>query len=322
MAVLVQPQSGQRVSLSARTIVGRSAGATLTIARPAVSGEHAAIRWTGEHWRVRDLGSRNGTWLDGHKLEPGEEAVLTRGSRLAFGEPKLVWKVEELSPPTARARRLADGVTAEARGGVLLLPDAEAPEVALFARGGVWVAERDGGAEVVGDGAVLTVDGQPWHLLLPEVLDPTLQAGSSDALRFEVSRDEEYVELSVLVQDEPRKLPPRTYQYLLLTLARGRLDDAHLPESSRGWVDQDVIAERLGLEPRTVNVQVFRARREVGEVAPDLAAASSSAAPERGSSGSASTRSRSGASRNGVGLEWCFPPGGSMRRTPAATPAR
>jgi hypothetical protein len=56
-------------------ILGRAAESVVTFEAPEVSGRHLAIRHTrnglrGARWEVKDLGSTNGTELDGRRLEP------------------------------------------------------------------------------------------------------------------------------------------------------------------------------------------------------------------------------------------------------------
>ncbi|MBI2898034.1 MAG: FHA domain-containing protein [Deltaproteobacteria bacterium] len=66
------------------TVVGRSAYCTIVIADPSVSREHVALRLTGDTFVVVDLGSRNGTFVNGERIE-GER-------KLAVGDVILVGK--------------------------------------------------------------------------------------------------------------------------------------------------------------------------------------------------------------------------------------
>ena len=54
---------------------------------------------------------------------------------------------------------------------------------------------------------------------------------------------------------------PRAYTYLLLTLARQRLDEADVDPAEQGWVHHDDLAHGLRVEPNTIHVQLFRARQ-------------------------------------------------------------
>src|SRR5947199_4412603 len=75
--------------------VGRAVASDLAIQDPTVSRRHAELELTGAGVRVRDLGSTNGTWLNGQRVS---DAVAMPGSRLAFG--KVDFEVREESAPT------------------------------------------------------------------------------------------------------------------------------------------------------------------------------------------------------------------------------
>ena len=66
-----------------RTTIGRDDSADLQLPVAAVSRAHAEVVWDDSRWLVRDLGSRNGTLLDGH---PVAQAVLERGAELRIGD--------------------------------------------------------------------------------------------------------------------------------------------------------------------------------------------------------------------------------------------
>jgi hypothetical protein len=72
-----------------RWVVGRAASAHLVVADPDMSREHFAVMWEGEgRYRVRDLGSKNGLFVNGKaatdsQLTPGDE-VRAGGTRLRF----------------------------------------------------------------------------------------------------------------------------------------------------------------------------------------------------------------------------------------------
>src|SRR4051812_34010518 len=85
LGLLLDTRSGQLLTLSARTLVGRSEACLVAINDPRVSAEHAAIAWSGDRWELRDLGSLNGTVVDGRRLAAGDRTPITRDARLVFG---------------------------------------------------------------------------------------------------------------------------------------------------------------------------------------------------------------------------------------------
>jgi adenylate cyclase len=63
--------------------VGRAIASDLPIQDPTVSRQHAELELAGAGVRVRDLGSTNGTYLDGTRVT---DALATPGSHIAFGK--------------------------------------------------------------------------------------------------------------------------------------------------------------------------------------------------------------------------------------------
>ncbi len=56
-----------------------------------VSRRHAVITWTGEEFRLEDLGSTNGTIHNRQKVQPGAPVPLAEGDVLYFGHMKAVF---------------------------------------------------------------------------------------------------------------------------------------------------------------------------------------------------------------------------------------
>ena len=76
--------------------VGRAVACDLPIQDPTVSRQHAELELTGAGVRIRDLGSTNGTFLNGEKVI---DAVAMAGARVAFG--KVDFEVREEDAPSA-----------------------------------------------------------------------------------------------------------------------------------------------------------------------------------------------------------------------------
>jgi predicted component of type VI protein secretion system len=62
------PLAGRRNELESELVVGRE-DASLTIDDPEISRKHAAIRPAGDGFEIEDLGSRNGTHVNGSRIE-------------------------------------------------------------------------------------------------------------------------------------------------------------------------------------------------------------------------------------------------------------
>jgi adenylate cyclase len=68
--------------LQPRILIGRDASCDILLRSPAVSGRHCLLEWANGGWSVRDLGSKNGTRVDGVRCE---EQRLPPGCTLWVG---------------------------------------------------------------------------------------------------------------------------------------------------------------------------------------------------------------------------------------------
>ncbi len=78
-----EPAVGVSFSLDAVTIVGRDVNATIVLDDEFVSGEHAALTYRGRIWYLEDLGSTNGSFVNGSPVDG--TAPLVFGDELQFG---------------------------------------------------------------------------------------------------------------------------------------------------------------------------------------------------------------------------------------------
>ncbi|WP_161604667.1 FHA domain-containing protein [Roseiconus nitratireducens] len=67
-------------------VIGRHADCDLQFATRTISRRHCAIVFDQRHVLIRDLGSRNGTWLDGELLAPNVPQNLTHHSVIRMGK--------------------------------------------------------------------------------------------------------------------------------------------------------------------------------------------------------------------------------------------
>jgi len=76
--------------IKGRTVIGRGSEADVTLDDSGASRRHAEVQWDGSRARVRDLGSTNGTQLDG---APVKEAILPPDSVITIGRSRIVFRV-------------------------------------------------------------------------------------------------------------------------------------------------------------------------------------------------------------------------------------
>lgn len=282
MAVLRQRDTARRVTLGASTLVGRSSQCTVRLASSEVSGQHAALYFGERGWALRDLGSRNGTFVEGVPAPVGERLAVAAGATLRFADE--VWVLESDGPPVATAVG-PDGRRATAVDGLLPLPDPVDPVVTVFAsRAGRWIAERDDAPSFVEDGAAVVIDGAAWVLELPPSVGgggtmTTPEAGARPwslatvrSARVAVSRDEETIALTLLFARGALKVPQRAHHGLLRVLAQARADDAGAAPAEQGWMYTEAVCAAAAVEPERLYVDVYRARKQLAALGlPDAA---------------------------------------------------
>lgn len=258
--------------LPARTILGRSRSCTLTLNDPCVSSEHAAIRWTRQGWTVHDLGSRNGTFVAGRRLNAGDTASLTKGETLSFGDPEEQWVIEDDSMPEACARDCNTNLLLFGQQGLLVLPEPQHPLVSVFCDARVgWVAEVRGEPRAVEDGHIVAESGMAWQLHLPMMSETTQEYLKGQIfmdllqLDFRAQPTGEIIEMVVTAPKGEIFRSSRAYTQLLLSLARRRVEDRAnkgMALDEQGWVYVDELRAMHGVDDNRLSVDIHRARRE------------------------------------------------------------
>ena len=71
---------------TSRTVIGRGTGADIIVDDPAVSRMHTAIEFSDAKFLLKDLGSKNGTFLGGRSIN---EATLAHGDTFQIGSTVL-----------------------------------------------------------------------------------------------------------------------------------------------------------------------------------------------------------------------------------------
>ena len=72
--------------------IGRSRQCDITLDDPNISREHAEVRPSNGAWFVRDLGSTNGTALNGRRVNGSEQ--VNPGDTIEIGTSVITFEVE------------------------------------------------------------------------------------------------------------------------------------------------------------------------------------------------------------------------------------
>lgn len=91
--------NGRRYALSrARTVIGRGTDADITVDDASISRKHIEILWDGSRAQANDLGSTNGSLVNGRKLT---SSALESGSTIELGATRVTF---HLVPESSDAR--------------------------------------------------------------------------------------------------------------------------------------------------------------------------------------------------------------------------
>ncbi|HLT31847.1 MAG TPA: FHA domain-containing protein [Myxococcaceae bacterium] len=126
LMMLTGPREGQRVELLEELVLGRSPSCTLPVEDGRLSRRHARIWLEDGHARVEDLGSSNGTLVNGNPIEgpvtllPGDRIQAGESSLLYIAAPAAGAGVREERPRNLESLRLEEVLPSEGLAAVLL----------------------------------------------------------------------------------------------------------------------------------------------------------------------------------------------------------
>lgn len=153
--VISGPQGVERrISLSEADItVGRAAANDITLSDPRASRFHARLAWSASQWTLADLGSANGTWVNGQRVQG--TIALQSGDLIQVGDSTLRLETATVAaaPATIDTPDDLEATLAEAAVAVQI-SDTRVPRLAIYApqaagEAGTWEAP------ILGDGLTI-----------------------------------------------------------------------------------------------------------------------------------------------------------------------
>jgi len=173
--ILIQTPDGQTKTMplsGSRLAVGRSSAAELSFPDDAgLSRQHFALEPAGDGWTVQDLGSKNGTFVNGIPLKA--RLALRPGDRITAGHLTIIYAADQNPAP---------GVVVFEGGGETDSPSTSTLVTSLGDANRTIVVEPGGGAKPSAAMQALIHAGQelaenrPLADLFPLILDLSIQA--------------------------------------------------------------------------------------------------------------------------------------------------
>ncbi len=127
---------GEEFTLGLSATLGRVGENEITLPDREVSRHHARIIRNGKQYHIEDLGSLNGTFVNGERLEPNKPQLLSSGSEVRLGPIArlLFTEVGATVPATEAMREMLINAPAKAGGKTSLRLDEARREVWLNGR--------------------------------------------------------------------------------------------------------------------------------------------------------------------------------------------
>ena len=263
-------------------IFGRDLRCSSVLKGNAVSRFHARISWNGENWCLRDLGSRNGTYVNGRLLATEGVFYLNPGDLILFGDFEERYLFSEKTPPESCLVSFDnDGFEVKISLTHLLpLPSTERPMATIFAGklGDFYLETESGEILPLQHGVPFSVENKTYTPFFENPPDESPQTDTSEMtgsnsayntfIEILVSPDEESAEVRFHKGNEVFSLNYKAHFYLLAYLARKRIEETVENTSSKskdddnGWIDCEVISKELMMNRDHLGQQVFRIRQE------------------------------------------------------------
>lgn len=103
--ILAGPRIGEKLPVRSPVVrIGRGTGNDIVMEDDSVSASHARLEFDEGAWRITDLDSTNGTFVESVRLAPQVPTPLPYGASVRLGGVRLLFTaVEEADPEAARA---------------------------------------------------------------------------------------------------------------------------------------------------------------------------------------------------------------------------
>lgn len=275
MAKLRNISIGKNHYLKPNHIFGRSTSNTdTTIDDKRVSQIHATIRFEGHNWSLIDH-SRNGTRVNNKRVNSKTGIRIKKNDRIDFlNDDSAPWILEDDSPPTTFLQATGDECDDITLVDVPVQLNKTNPEALIYSiNESEWIASVDGDEKILRNGSLLVLNkNKSWQLNIHKSVLCTIdmdaenkKISKNSTFEFCISADEEHTKLKIIYQNISLDLGERIHHYILLTLARKKIEDYQqgIANESQGWLEIDKLLLMLGVDCYYLNTQIYRIKKQI-----------------------------------------------------------
>lgn len=279
MATLRNTFTDEIIVLKTQHSFGRDNNNNTCLPLQDISRSHSMIYWNEGYWYLKDY-STNGTLVNGECINHTTVKVPDNSEVQFSIKEQGKWILENTSAPSSYLQSTADNKKFLELKTCHGLPNDATPNIVFYYnQNRQWVAEKGSDILVLKHGERYFFEGEYWIFNENESQEKTLYFSFNTShiyLQFNLSIDEENINLKIISKDQEFDLGSRAYNYLLLTLCRKCLADEELghAESDKGWLDmEDLILDMSReqgkeLDPYYINLQIFRLRKQLMDIEP------------------------------------------------------
>lgn len=266
MAILKALDSQNIIYVKPTHIFGRDPSVADTVLNcDSCSRMHCVIRWQNGLWFLTDE-SRNGCYVNGERIEKGKSFSLTTGDTLAIGKDKGVqWVLENDNAP--KPVLICENHQLIELSSLNILPNESSPECQILKNGEEWVYESGHDYQAIDENFRCHIGGKEWtfypNRLVQETKFYDRVNEENPKLSFNVSRNEEHVQITFELDGKSFDLGHKTHHYLLLEMARHQQQDNTQDSKDLGWMSNDLLLNNMRIDINHLNIQIYRAREAI-----------------------------------------------------------
>lgn len=271
MATIENKHTGEKLILHSQHTFGRDHNNISVIQESDVSRKHATIYWENNGWYIMDYSS-NGTKINKAHIHHATKKLKKKDVIRFSNSKNAIWELTNSNGPCCYLKTVSLPLRfIELDKGTVV--KGENQQGAIFRNNqNKWILDDGQTETILVNGQQHTINDEAYVFIDNECLNETqrnVDLTENAYFQLILSNDEENVSAKIRMNELSLDLGTRSYNHLLLYLARAKKRDldAGIKEPSSGWVEIEEIYEALSkellheLDEYYINNLIFRLRK-------------------------------------------------------------